>query len=250
LLTAHVAGRAVLAAVTDDGALLVPLARSGRTSAGAAAFAVEITYLQDLVRFAEGALVGLALPHSGLAASTLRWEVRLPAGWAAARASGNVHPEASYRPVEFAGDPRDGSGPEAGRTGATALFEESTLPVGLELPSGPEVFHFSLDLVDPDGPPPTLSFALRTRTTGMIHKALAFLLERVAFYLLLRRSAGSRAQIIATGVGLVGTAILTGISSWASATLGLGVHLALGLFMGAVVFGLSRLAIAPEAIDG
>lgn len=241
-LTVYVAGKAVRAASDETGRWLIPLGKSGRTSSGAAPFDVEVTYLQkDQGALAAGRNLKLALPQADLGISTVRWKVALPKDWNLSTRTSNMRTETTYRPVEFAGgDAATGSAP-------AALFDEATLPLAIELPKVPEIFHFSQDLLDKEAEPRMVEVTLGRSVQELTRRAGAFLIGVLFFYVVLRGRPEGRKRAVATAVAIVGTGLLMALGGWASATLGLTLHLALGLFMGTVIFGLSRLAVAFTA---
>ena len=241
-LTVYVAGKAVRAASDEKGRWLIPLGKSGRTASGAAPFDVQVTYLQqDQGALVAGRTLKLSLPQADLGISTVRWKVALPKDWSLTTRATNMRPEPSYRPVEFAGgDAASGSAP-------AALFDEATLPLAIELPKVPEIFHFSQDLLDKEAEPRQVEITLSRAVPELTRRAGAFLLGVLFFYIVLRGRPEGRKRATATAVAIVGTGLLMALFGWASATLGLTLHLALGLFMGTVIFGISRLAVAFAA---
>ena len=243
-LTVYVAGKAVRAA-SDNRQWLIPLGKSGRTASGAAPFDVEVTYLEpQRAPLVVGAQLHLSLPRADLGISTVRWKVALPKDWSLTTRSTNVRPEPSYRPVEFAG------GDAAAASAPAALFDESTLPLAIEIPKCPEVFHYSQDLLDKEAEPREVVVTLGRSVPELTRRAAAFLLGVLFFYVVLRRRPEGRKRAVATAVALAGTGLLMAVSGWASSALGLTLHLALGLFMGTVIFGLSRLAVAlPGGVE-
>jgi hypothetical protein len=238
-LTVYVAGKAVRAASDAAGRWLIPLGKSGRVSGGAAPFDVEVTYLQeDVGPLRVGRALRLELPRADLGISTLRWTVAVPKDCCLAAKSGNVRSESSYRPVEFTtGDPG------AAASAPAALFNESTLPLAIDLPRAPDRFHFSADLLDKDADARFVEVVIGKSVPALTRRAVAFLVGVLFFYAILRRRPQGRARLVATGLAFAGTGLLMALFGWAANTLGLGLHLVLGLFMGTVIFGLSRLAV-------
>jgi hypothetical protein len=242
-LTAYVAGKAVRAASNTAGRWLVPLGKSGRISSGAAPFDVEITYLGAAARpLAVGNRMSLSLPKVDLGVSTVRWKVALPKDWSLTTTRGNMRSEATYRPVVFTSEEAT---PAA--SSPAALFDETTLPLTIELPKAAEEFHFSQDLLGKDAEARQVDITLAKSAPALTRRAGAFLVGVLFFYIVLRRRPEGRARVVATLTSLAGTGLLMAISGWASVTLGLWFHLALGLFMGTVIFGLSRMAVAGVA---
>lgn len=244
-LTVYVAGKAVRAASDAEGRWLIPLGKSGRTPKGAAPFEVQVTYLQELAGgLAAGRALDLSLPAANLGISTIRWTVAIPKEWTLSCEGGNMRAEASYRPVVFASDDAQAASAPA------ALFDESTLPLAVELPKIAEAYHFSQDLLDKDAEARTVRVVLGRSTHELTRRAAAFLIGVLFFYVVLRRRPEGRARVVATAAALIGTGLLMALFGWASSTLGLTLHLALGLFMGTVIFGVSRFAagVASPAV--
>ena len=238
ILTVYVGQNAVTAARAGPHEIVVPLAKSARTPSGAAPFNVEITYVQESHALAPGLALRLELPKADLDISTLRWKVGIPQGWALIPQGGNLRHESDYRPVRFEGEAQAGGGQDA-----FAMFNEYTLPLKVDWPQGFTEFYFSRDLIEAAAEDsPQVDFTVSQTTQGMVRRALAFLAGILIFYLILRRpwSASVRTGILS--VGVLGTAILMGLFPWVGSTVGIFLHGVLGVFVGCVVFGLTRLA--------
>lgn len=213
------------------GEILVPLEKSGVQNTQAAAFPVEVTWLETREPFAEGESVRFTLPSVQLPVSTLRWKLALPRDLEAHPIRTNLSADASYREVAYAGD----SGDADSRARGSRLFEKIAPPLAVPFPEGSHVDHYSQDILEPGSAAPYLEARLVARQTGRPQRTLAFAVALlIAFWLVLAGPTFvSRRQRTIALLVISGSAV--GATSFRPEFLALGLYFALGLFLGVAI---------------
>ncbi|MBI4865442.1 MAG: hypothetical protein HY816_00680 [Candidatus Wallbacteria bacterium] len=229
VLDCFVSGTAVTPAAARTDELLVPLEKSGVLNTQAAAFPVELTWLQTRPALADGGRLGLTLPHAQLPVSTLRLEVALPRELEATVVASSLQSDPVYREVAYAGENGEGEPAASGRR----MFEQSTPPLKVPFPELLAVDHFSRDIVDPAGAAPFVELALHARQTSRAHRSLGFALALLlAFGLVLHGQSRASRRLRLIGL-LIASGAAVGVTSFRPEAFALGLYFALGLFLGA-----------------
>ncbi len=231
VLDSFVSGTAVAPGSTADGELLIPLEKSGVRNTQAAAFPVEVTYLQNQKPLRDGDRITFKLPRVHLPVSTVRWNLSLPPELEALPVAGSLQSDTYYREVSYAGD----AGEDSGQVRTLRLFEETAPPLRVPFPEMQTVSHFSQDIVDSDSAAPYLEARIVSRQTARFHSSLAFALALLMAFGIVFHGVDFRGRRSRSLCLLLVSGIAVGVTSFQPESLALGLYFALGLFLGVAV---------------
>ncbi|MBI3892290.1 MAG: hypothetical protein HY303_12275, partial [Candidatus Wallbacteria bacterium] len=235
LLDCFVSGTAVTPAAGPSGELLLPLEKSGVRNTQAAAFPVDLGWLEVRKPLEEGATMRLTLPHVQLPVSTLRLKLGMPRDLDAVPVSTNLQADASYREVSYAGENGEREAEASGRR----LFEQSAPPLKVPFPEMTQVENYSRDIVDPSGSAPFLETRIAARQTSRFNRSLGFSAALLLAFGFVLHGPTARSRKRRLAAVLVVSGVAVGVTSFRPESLALGLYFALGLFLGAAL-GLLR----------